>query len=397
MPTDEFELLLERCRERLSEISLRLPTLENGAPRPPQQVYSLTPHAPPPPKPAAAPKPPASHLPSLEPRAPERSAAPAPAPLPAAAPPVERSPAAAAKPAAPPPRPAVQREDDEVFPPLIARSKTPPPSSPLWGAPASPTPPPAPLPSNAGRRAGAAAAAAAIASAGAFGVWLARRPPPDLAIDVGDADAIAVRPPKADILVAQGKDLLDLSRDGRTLSRRSLEAPVDSLTWEPGSLWSSDGRTAEVVEHDDDGRSTLFTLNHVPGSLFVKDGYLWTGEKGGHAIHQFLISRSILGALLQPLDSYDLSPLSPEAFTVDENGTLWVADQETRRLFRLRLVNGSYKQVSSAPLSPFVGPDGRLRDLTIEGGAVWLLAQAGENGRVTLRRLQLSHLDWKPS
>ena len=54
MPNDEFELLLERCRDRLSEINLSVPTLESGRKMP---VYSLTPPAPvSPPKPVAAPK-----------------------------------------------------------------------------------------------------------------------------------------------------------------------------------------------------------------------------------------------------------------------------------------------------------------------------------------------------
>jgi hypothetical protein len=253
------------------------------------------------------------------------------------------------------------------------------------------------MPAPRGGRAAAAAAAAGIVSLGALSVWLARRPAADLDIAVGDADAIALRPEKGDMFVAQGKELLDLTRDGRTLGRQPLDAPVEALRWDQGSLWTADGRTASVVEHADGGRTTVFTLNHVPGALYVKDKDLWTAEKGGRVLHQFLISRSILGAILQPLDSFEVSGLSPETFAIDDAGTLWIVDQPSRRLFRLHLENGTYKQISSAPLSPFVGPDGKLRSLTIEEDAVWLLAQPQSGGRARLRRIALSRLDWTPA
>ncbi len=102
-------------------------------------------------------------------------------------------------------------------------------------------------------------------------------------------------------------------------------------------MWSTDGRTASITERADGGRTTVFRLNHVPGAIYVKDKYLCTSEKGGHTLHQFLISRSILGALLQPLDSFELNGLSPETFTIDDAGTLWLVDEPTRRLYRLRL------------------------------------------------------------
>ncbi|MFI5349506.1 MAG: hypothetical protein ACHQ2Z_08175, partial [Elusimicrobiota bacterium] len=242
----------------------------------------------------------------------------------------------------------------------------------------------------------APAAAAAGVAAGAFGVWLARRPAPDFAIEVDAADAMAVRPEKGDLLVAEGKELVDLSRTGRTLERRPLDAPVDSLCWNQGSLWSVDGRTPSVIERAEGGRETVFRLNHVPGAIYVKDKSLWTAEKDGHVLHQFLISRSILGAILQPLDSFELTGLSPAGFAIDDAGTLWLADEATRRLFRLRLENGTYKQFASAPLSPFLGPQGKLQDLTIDGDAVWILAQKGNGGRTALRRIAVGHLDWTP-
>jgi hypothetical protein len=151
------------------------------------------------------------------------------------------------------------------------------------------------------------------------------------------------------------------------------------------------------VERVEGGRATTFRLNHVPGALYVKDKYLWTAEKAGGVLHQFLISRSILGALLQPLDSFELSGLYPETFTFDEAGALWLVDQPTRRLYRLRLENGTFKRVSSAPLSPLFGPQGRFRGLSVENGAVWILSQPGPGGRAALRRIAVARLDWTPA
>jgi hypothetical protein len=376
MPNDEFERLLERCGERLAEISLTVPALESGAPRKEPARYSLTPPVEPvpPPKPLEAAPLPAAPA-RLEVSAPlPREPEPAPKPLPFAA---------------------EEPDEDAVFPPPRMQPRTPPPSTPLWRARPAPTPPPPAVPVG-GRRSAAAVAAAAVVAAGSFGAWLIRRPVAELDLDVGGAEAMTVRLDKGDVLIAEGKELVDLTRDGKTLGRRSLAAPVDSLCWAQGSLWTADGRTASIVEHAEDGRETVFSLNHVPGALYVRDKYLWTADKDGRVIHQFLVSRSILGALLQPLDSFELNGLSPESFTIDDAGTLWLADRYSRRLYRLRLENGSYRSVSSAPLSPFVGPEGRLRDLTVEGGAVWLLGETS-GGRTSLRRLRLSRLDWTPS
>ena len=282
-------------------------------------------------------------------------------------------------------------EEDEVFPP---------PRLP------EPTPTPAPIEPSSRTTAPrgvrwastptAAAAAGALVAAGAFGVWALRRTAADLNLAVGNADAIAVRPEKGDILVAEGRELVDLSRGGRTLGRSPLDAPVDSMCWNQGSLWTADGRAASIVERAEDGRTTVFSLNHVPGALYVRGRYLWTADKSGGALHQFLISRSILGAMLQPLDSFELHGLAAESFTIDEAGTLWLVDAATRRLYRLRLENGTYKRFSSAPLSPFVGPQGKLRDMTIDGDAIWILAEQG-GGRAALRRIAISRFDWTRS
>jgi hypothetical protein len=401
MAKDEFEVLLDRCRENLSEINLRIPTLETGTPRPP--VYSLT--SAPSPKVAAPPPPLPPPKLSVPPKTPEppppaasrHEAAPVlPTPAPAAAAPAPALTPEPAPPREPQPRVGEEREEDEVFPPARIRERTPPASVPLWRSQSVPEPTPMPVPATSSTPASAlrATAAAAVVAVGAFGVWLARRPAPDLDIKVDAADAMTLRP-KGDLLVAEGKELVDLAQDGRTLERRPLDAPVESLLWEQSSLWSTDGRTASILEHSDDGRTTSFRLNHVPAALYVKDNYLWTVEKGARVLHQFLISRSILGAILQPLDSFELNALSPETFTFDDAGTLWLVDEPTRRLYRLRLENGSYKRSSSAPLSPIVGPQGSLRSLTIEDGAVWILAQTG-NGHASLRRIAISRFDWTP-
>jgi len=367
MAQDEFDRLLERCTERLAEISLDIPALEDGAPRP--AVYTLEPpRAKPAPPPAPPPEPP---RPAPPPRLPETAAA--------------RTPE-------PPPAPSAE---PEVFPPAPAAAAAAPVE---WHSRPPRTPPPAPAaaPVAAPRgygRAAVAAAAAALAAGGAYAVWALRRPAPDLDIEVGGADAMAVRPEKGDILVAQGRDLVDLSRSGRALGRQPLDAAVDTMCWDQGALWTADGRSPSVVERGEDGKTTFFSLNHVPAAIYAKDRYLWTAERGGGGLHQFLISRSILGAMLQPIDSFALGGLSPESFTLDDAGTLWLADGPTRRLYRLRLENGSYKRISSAPLSPVVGPEGKLRDLTVDGDAVWLLAEHAGGG-AALRRIAVSRLDW---
>lgn len=359
MAQDEFERLLERCSERLSEITLTIPALESGAPRP--KTYSLDPE-PPKAKPAPVlPAPPPAPAEPAPPAAPAR----APEPVPA--------------------RTDVDAEEHVVFPPPRTPDRTPPPSR--------PSPEPA---SSSLARPAVAAAAGLLAAAGAYGAWLLRRPPAEIDLPLDDAQAMAVRPEKGDLLVAEGRELVDLTRGGKTLSRAPLDAPVDSMSWNQGSLWIADGRSSSVSERGEDGKTTVFSLNHVPSALYAKDRYLWTAEKSAGALHQFLISRSILGAMLQPIDSFELSGLSPESFTIDDSGTLWVADGPTRRLYRLRLENGAYKKLASAPLSPFVGPSGKLRDLTVDGDGVWILAEQ-DGGRVALRRIAVARLDWSPS
>ncbi len=359
MASDDFELVLERCRDRLAEINLRVQDLEASSPRSPAPL-------------------------TLEPDDPPRARLPPLAEIPIAPPAPEAPPR--------PELPAVAADSGEtyIFPPPGSRPWTPLPASrPMTAGEGAPEARPARL------RHAALAAAAAVA-AGGLGVWLERRPS-NLSFGIDAIDALAVRPDKGDILAARGKELVDMAMDGRTLRRLPLEAPVRSLRWNQGSLWSVDGRTAAIVEHPDGDRETVFPLNHVPETFFVKDKYLWTAEKGAHAIHQFLISRSILGAILQPLDLYDLPGLTPETFALDDAGDLWIVDSASRRLYRLRSEGGTFKPVASAPLSPLVGPEGRIRALTIEGGSVWLLSAPAQGARGVLSRIVLSRLDWTPS
>ncbi|MFI5363751.1 MAG: hypothetical protein ACHQ49_17460, partial [Elusimicrobiota bacterium] len=288
-------------------------------------------------------------------------------------------------------------------PPAFA---APAPPAPVWSAPAAPAPAPArekaaspkpaaPASTGSRSRAAAAWAAALIGAAASLGVWALRRAPADIVLELENADAMALQSSKGDLLVGEGKELVEMSRSGKSVGRRPLDAPVVSLRWDQGSLWSTDGQKARITESSDSGRTTVFGLNHVPARLFAKDLSLWTVDKDGAVLHQFQISRSILGALLQPIDSFDLNGLAAEVFTFDDAGTLWLADRSSRRLYRLRLDGNSFKRVDSAPLSPFVGPQGELRSLTIDDGAIWILSKAADGGRAELRRIALSRFDWK--
>jgi hypothetical protein len=404
MPTDEFDLLLDACRDRLAEISLDVPDLGGALAPAPVSYFGPAPSAPPPKPPAAAPPPRVAPPPKPAPlphpvfetpnRAPERAVAPPALELPSA----PRPAPAAATPAAPAPKPAPRVEPEpaeiEIFPPLISRQKTPPPSAPVRSlrmeeAPsaAAPAPPRGNLLRN------AAIAAAAATAAGAAFAWLSGRST-ELSIDLDSADAVAVRPDKKDLLVAEGGQLADVARDGRVLSRAPLDAPAAALRWNQGSLWSVDGRSPSVVEKPAGGRATVFRLNHVPKALYVRDKYLWTAD-GGHTLRQFLISRSMLGVILQPLDEYDLPNLTAETFAVDDAGIIWLADAGSRRLYRLKPGSGALAVESSAALSPIIGPVGSIRSLTLEDGAIWLLTAPADGGRSTLRRIPLGRWDWK--
>jgi len=101
--------------------------------------------------------------------------------------------------------------------------------------------------------------------------------------------------------------------------------------------------------------------------------------------------------MLQPIDRYELPGLSPETFAVDADGDLWLIDSLTRKLCHLRLMDGTFKLLASAPLSPIVGPAGKLRGLTIDGNAVWFLSSPASGTRDTLRRIAINDLVWTPA
>ncbi len=396
---DDFEIVLRRCRERLSEISLTLPELDPPGPRrPPSYVLetltldrpeTLEPVAPPPAP--VAPRPaPARPAP---PPAPESKTQPAPAPD-APAPAVIKEPPPAVVPV--PPAPAAPRvssapppvtEEHEIFPPRDFVERAAPSGPPAGRAPASRA--------AAGPKTLAAAAALLIAAG-----FAADRYSRSLDATVSFAldrpvDGLAVRPERHDILVAEGSELLTLSRAGAVLARETLESPVAAMDWDQGSTWVLDGRTAALVERREGQRPTRYELNHVPTALFVKDRSLWTADRRAHALHQYLVSRSILGALLQPLDRIDLPGMDIETFAFDAAGDLWVVDAGRRSLYRLKSSGGVYKPVAAAALSPLVGPSGEMKGLFLEEDGLWLSNNAG--GGAVLRRLPASSLDWTPA
>jgi len=219
----------------------------------------------------------------------------------------------------------------------------------------------------------------------------------ELTLTLADGDALAVRAETNDLLVAAGGSLLRLNAQGKILETLPFSAPACDLAWSSGSLWSVDGRAPAVTERAERKAPSVFALNHVPTSIHVHGNSLWTVEKDGRSIKQFMITRSLLGTFLQALDIHDLGALQPESFDVDESGLLWLVDAPTRRLYKLKASSGAYRAVAWAPLMPLIGPSGRVRGLTVQDEAVWLLQKVdGERGAV-LHRLPLRRLDWTAS
>jgi hypothetical protein len=375
---DDFELVLRRCRERLSEISLTVPELDAPGTRrsPPLSLDTLTLDAPAalPARPVPAVSPVAKYAPVIE-------SAPAPVPVRPPLPRVEP----VARPAAPPP-PAT--EEHEIFPP------------PSFVPPKRvfPTPPPkvsAPRGSLSRPRAALAAAAALLVAGLAAYRYSGSTGNAVRIVLEHPADGMALRVERGDILVAEGGELLTMARDGRLLGREPLEAPVAALDWDQGSTWTLDGQTAALIERREGQRPTRYGLNHVPTALFVKDRYLWTADRASRVIRQYLVSRSILGAILQPLDRIDLPGMDIATFAFDPAGDLWVADANRRSLFRFRSTGGVFKAIASAPLSPLIGPSGEIHGLFLEEDGLWLTNNA--DGAAVLRRIPLSSLDWSPA
>jgi hypothetical protein len=447
---DDFERLLERCRAQLGAITLSLPIIEaeggpNALPPPPSDVPAPKSYFPPPQ--AAAPVAPPVAAP-VESERTERPALPAASPErkpepslsfarePALALPdsrtlsldePERAPAvsrAAAPPPAQPPRPAPPQiptavtEDDDVVPVEPQRRtsldlpvapvaeaddqpeelpRTPPaPSRPLRLEAASRSVGRASESSSASPFGWGAVGGLAVAALIGFGVWRVQRPAADRTFELDPADAAALRPEHSDILVAQGAKLLNVSETGRALESRTLEAPVASISWNAGNLWSVDGRTRAVLERRDaTGTATAFTLNHVPRAVYAHGRYLWTLEDGGKTIRQYLVSRSLVGVQLQPLDMYQLPDLTADAIAVDDADVIWVFDHASRRLYRLHAVGASLRPIDSAPLKALIGA-ADVRAMFLDDGAVWILA-APAGGRSVVHRVTADQLDWAPN
>jgi|GEM_PF-1591257 len=450
---EDFERLLERCRAQLNAITLTLPILEEeGGPNalPPPKPAEL-PHffaasvavAAPPAvaKPAARapepePLPPPLEVRPLEPesepsaplerfeaveepprRDPAQAAPPEPEletePEPAPAPRYESS----APPAPKPPAATNDSPEDRLEEEPLRRSSLDLPSARKPDARAVedelPEPPrPASVPSRAEkaelawRRVRESRAAArrespfgwgalglvALVAAVGYGVWRLQGPPVDRVFNLEGGDAAALRPERSDLVVAAGTKLLDVSDAGRVVERSTLESPAASLSWNQSALWSVDGRSSAVVElPDGTKRSTTFTLNYVPQAVYSRGRYLWTLE-GGTTIRQYLVSRSLVGVQLQPLDLYQLAGISADAIAVDDAEVLWVFDRTARRLCRLHKVGPALRPIDSASLAQWIGA-APVRALSVDDGFVWVLVGA-DGGRAALHRIQVGRLDW---
>ena len=234
----------------------------------------------------------------------------------------------------------------------------------------------------------------ALAAAGLAAYRLTRDQGNSLQIPLGSsATALAHSFDLGEFYVAQGGEVLTFTRAGALLRRKKIDGELAALRWNQGALWSVDGKSSNVVERRG-ARPTIYTLNHVPNTLFLNDRFLWTGERSSRTLRQFMLSRSILGAMLQPIDRVDLpSNIDLLTFSFDPGGDLYVVDNSQYRLIRFRLNGGTYRPFLSAPLSPILGPDESLHRLYLERGSLWALSNP-ENGRSALKRIPFSSLHW---
>ena len=167
------------------------------------------------------------------------------------------------------------------------------------------------------------------------------------------------------------------------------------MSWNQGALWTVDGVSRAVVERRDAaGHATAFTLPYVPRAVYSRGRDLWTLE-GDRTIRQYLVSRSLVGVQLQPLDLFQLSDLAADAIAVDDSDVLWVFDRTTRRLCRLHKVGPALRPIDSAPLTPWIG-SADVRSLALDETSAWLLVGDG-NGRAEIHRILISRLDWSGS
>lgn len=349
-PDDAFEGILKRCRDKLAEIDLRLPEIDPAPPQPSVDLLDLEL----PPEPAMKPEPLFSSLPpegSPEPEQPSPPAAP------------EHG-----------SEPGPGREEP-------------------FGPRASEPPEPAAAERKVSRWAWVALAAVILAASA--GYWAIRRGTEGLSLPFENADALGGAAGKGRLMVAAGKSVIILDESGRVVETRPLDAPVAAVAWSGGSLWTADGRAAAFVERRADGKSTSFALDHIPVAVDANDKYLWSVDAKGKMLHQFLVTRSMLGVFLQPLDLYDLPEFTVECFALDAEGVLWLVDSPSRRLYRLKQEGTVYKPLAYASLASVIGDAGRIQGITIVAGSPWLLlAPRAEGGVHLLRRLSRRRLDW---
>lgn len=335
-PDDEFERILQQCRQRLSEIDLRLPEIDPAPPRASFDLLGVDP----------APDP-----------APPRSVPPPPEPE-------------------PPPHDAAPREER---PPRLERAGSPAPAGrgyPRW----------------------AAVAAAAFILSSSVGYWLSRQETGGLSLTFDRVDALGSAPGRGKAAVASGKTVTVLDADGRVVETRTLDASVAAISWSGGSLWTADGRTPALVERRADGKATSFALNHVPAAIDAGEKYLWSVDAKGKVLRQFLITRSMLGVFLQPLDLYDLPQFTVACFAMDSDGTLWLVDASSRALYRLKPEGTAYKPTARASLTPVIGGAGRIQGIALEDGTLWILvAPRDDKDACLLRRLSRRRLRWTPA
>ena len=228
--------------------------------------------------------------------------------------------------------------------------------------------------------------------------WLSRRGTETLSSTLARADAMSDVPGSGGVAIAADTTVTILGSDGHPLETRPLDAPVVALSWSSGALWTANGRTPALVEHRADGGTSSFAVNHVPTAIDAHEKYLWSVDAQGKQVHQYLITRSMLGMFLQPLDLYDLSELTVESFDMDEEGVLWLVDSASRRLYRLKADGAVYKPVDSAPLTPLIGTTGRTKGIAIGSENIWILVSPEDGpGSSVLKRFPLRRLTWTPA
>ncbi len=199
-----------------------------------------------------------------------------------------------------------------------------------------------------------------------------------------------------EFLISEGNELLTVAHSGEIRRRRFVEGAFAALRWSQGAVWTIDGRSAAITERRGEMRPTVYSLNHVPTSLYLNDRFLWTGERSTRTLRQFMVSRSILGAMLQPIDRIDLpANIDLIAFSFESGGDLYVADARQHRLVRFHTTGGAYRALQSAPLSPILGPDDSHHRFFLEKGNIWALTNP-TGGVSEIKRIPFSSLNWAP-